>query len=498
MLRACRLEDPEQRFRSRTSFARAWPDGERVRPVHVSTIQRWETGHVPVPREALERYEELLHLPTGQLTSVSDHLLGLTQQLRAAPSGSDLQQLLGDSRRVGELLDRVSTSAVVSGAEWDELTRLLMRWPAALLPVKMWEATAQRLLLEMLAADGIAWAQRYEALARLFNHPAGGPASIDACASAAGLRHHQAMASTVAVLGVSDHRDSITAMVTQVHHPTNDRALDGAIAGLAETVWRGRLEVPQRARVLGVLRPLSGSGDEMDARSTLILRRLSIGTQQPHQPEPLPPPEDPQRQVTDRVVHRTIANLIDPNAGETEELTELVHCLLFHTIQDSQIAAAFTLSVTPYRTPLAAALRAELLLTTTLAGPARWSTTILAALRFVGGEPELRLAERIVLAGGIPSETQRVAAFAIAHLGTDTPADWWRTAIDQRLSILAANPGRVADVEILRGLIYSAGITGHRQALEQLRADPRTTFDPRAAAAWWLALPEHLLSSARS
>jgi hypothetical protein len=50
-----------------------------------------------------------------------------------------------------------------------------------------------------------------------------------------------------------------------------------------------------------------------------------------------------------------------------------------------------------------------------------------------------------VLAAGLPAETQRVAAFAIAHLGTDTPADWWRTAIDQRLTILAANPGRPAE-----------------------------------------------------
>lgn len=498
MLRACRQLDPDQRFRSRTSLARAWPDGERVRPVHVSTIQRWETGQVPAPRETLERYEELLHLRTGQLTSVADYLLVLTHQLREARAGGDMQQLPDDSRRVGELLDRVTTSAVLSGAEWDELTGLLMRWPAALLPLKMWEATAQRLLLEMLASDGIAWAQRYEALARLFNHPAGGAAAIDACVSAAGLRNHQAMASTVAVLGVSDHRDSITAMVTQVRRPTNERALDGAIAGLAETVWRGRLEVPQRAEVMDALRPLSGSGDKLDARSALILHRLSAGNQQAHQPEPLPPPEDPRRQVTDRVVHRTIAKLIHPYSADPEELTELVHCLLFHSVPDSQIAAALTLSVTPYRTPLAGALRAELLSTTTLAGPARWSTTILAALRFVGGDPELRLTERIVLARGIPSETQRVAAFAIAHLGTDTPTNWWRTAIDQRLNIHAAGHGRPEDLEILRGLIYSAGVTGRRGALEQLRADPRSTFDVRAAAAWWLALPEHLLSSARS
>jgi hypothetical protein len=466
--------------------------------VHVSTIQRWETGQVAAPREALERYEELLHLQTGQLTSVSDYLIVITHQLREAPSSIDMQQLPNDSRRVGELLDRVTTSAVVSGAEWDELTRLLMRWPAALLPLKMWEAIAQRLLLEMLASDGIAWAQRYEALARLFNHPAGGAAAIDTCVAAAGLRNHQAMASTVAVLGVSDHRDSITAMVSQVRNPTNDRALDGAIAGLAETVWRGRLEVPQRVQVLEALRPLSRSGDELDARSSLILRSLWVGAKQAQQPEPLPHLGDPRRQVTDRVAHRTIAKLIDPDSADPEELAVLVHCLLFDSAPDIQIAAALTLSVTPYRTPLAAALREELLLASTLAGPASWSTTILAALRFVGGQPDLRLAERIVLASGIPSETQRVAAFAIAHLGTDTPAKWWRSAIDQRLSILAANPGRPEDLEILRGLMYSAGIAGHTGALKQLRADPRSTYDARAAASWWLALPKHILSSAQS
>lgn len=200
-LRTCRRLDPDRRFRSRTSLARAWPDDGHTSPVHVSTIQRWETGHLPVPREALVRYEQLLGLQTGRLTTVSDFLRGLTPQLRAPASGSDLQQLPDDSRRVGELLDRTTTDAVVSGSEWDELTRLLMRWPAAMLPMTMWEATAQRLLLELLAADGIAWAQRYEAFARLVNHPTGGPPTIDACASAAALRHHQAMASTVAEIG---------------------------------------------------------------------------------------------------------------------------------------------------------------------------------------------------------------------------------------------------------------------------------------------------------
>ncbi len=386
----------------------------------------------------------------------------------------------------------------MSGSEWDELTRILMRWPGAMLPMTMWEATAQRLLLELLAADGIAWAQRYEAFARLVNHPAGGPPTIDACASAAALRNHQAMASTVAALGSSDHQDSIRAMVGQVHHPTNDRALDGAIAGLAEAVWRGQLQAAQRVRVMDVLRPLSGSGDELDSRSTRILRRLSDGTHKPLLPDPLPPPEDPRRQVTDRVVLRTLTQLNDPDFGDIEELTELVHCLLFHPLQDSQLAAAFTVSATPCQTSLAAALRAELMLPNTLTGSTRWSTTILMALGFIGGEPELRLAERIVLARGIPSETQRIAAFALAHLGTGTPTEWWRGAINQRLSLLTANPDRQDDVEILRNLIYSAAITGRREALEQVRSDPRTTVDPRAAATWWLALPNHLLISART
>ncbi|MEV5961484.1 hypothetical protein AB0L70_06945 [Kribbella sp. NPDC051952] len=198
------------------------------------------------------------------------------------------------------------------------------------------------------------------------------------------------------------------------------------------------------------------------------------------------------------MVLRTLTQLTDPDVGDAEELTELVHCLLFHPLQDSQLAAAFTISATPCRTSLAAALRAELVLPNTLTGSTRWSTTILMALGFIGGEPELRLAERIVLAGGIPTETKRVAASALAHLGTGTPTEWWHGAINQRLSILTANPDREDDVEILRSLIYSAATIGRREALEQLRSDPRTTLDPRAAATWWLALPNHLLISVRT
>lgn len=469
-------------------FARAWPDGDRVQPVHVSTIQRWEAGLIAVPRDAIKRYEELLRLPTGQLTAVFDLLPGLTRQPRPLPVASgDLQQLTAQGGRAGVLLDQVCSSALVSGAEWDELTGLLSQWPAAFLPPRMWESMAQRLLTEMLIADGTSWAQRYEALARLFNHPTGGTAAIDACASAAGLRHHQAMTSTVAALGASDHSDSITAMVSQVHNPTNDRALTGAVAGLAETVWRGRLNPAQRGRVLAVLQPLAGSGDALDAWSADLVQRLT--TTRPVRRGPAQSLDAVRRNVVDRVTSRTVALVDGPEPSD--ELREVVHCLLFHENPDSQLGASFTLAATPYRQPLATALRQEL--GSALAGPADWSTTVLSALRALGGEPELRLAERIVTAAGIPGETVRVAAFAIAHLGDDTSSEWWQNAISQRLGAVSGP----TDIEILRGLAYSAGITGRRSALKQLRTDPRTPFDSQAAASWWLGLPAHVLASSR-
>ncbi|GAB3940236.1 hypothetical protein GCM10029976_057600 [Kribbella albertanoniae] len=491
MLRACRTLGTDTSFRNRSVFARAWPDGDRVQAVHVSTIQRWEAGLVVVPRDAIKRYEELLHLPTGQLTAVFDLLPGLTRHPRPLPTATsgDLQQLTAHGNRAGVLLDQVCSPAIVTGAQWDELTGLLTQWPAAFLPPRMWEEMAQRLLMEMLVADGTSWAQRYEALARLFNHPTGGTAAIDACASAAGLRHHQAMTSTVAALGASDHSDSIAAMVSQVHNPTNDRALAGAVAGLAETVWRGRLNPAQRGQVLAVLQPLAGSGDTLDAWSTNLVQRLT--TTPPVRRAPAAP-DDARRNVVDRVTSRAIAQVDGPDPAEYDVLGEVVHCLLFHQDPDSQLAASFTLAATPYRRPLAAALRQEL--GATLAGPAGWSTTVLAALRALGGESELRLAERIVTAAGIPGETVRVAAFAIAHLGgegSDTSAAWWQNAISQQLA-------RPTDLEILRGLAYSAGITGRRAALEQLRADPRTPYDSQAAATWWLDLPGHVLISAHS
>ncbi|MFC0623469.1 hypothetical protein [Kribbella deserti] len=496
MLRACRNLGTEQRFRNRSDFARAWPDGELVEAVHVSTIQRWETGVLPVPRPALRRYEELLGLPTGQLTAVSDHLHELNHHRRHPPvgGGGDLRLLPIHSRRVGTLLDRACSSGIVSGVEWDELTGLLTQWPSTLLPWRMWEAMSQRLLLEMLAADGIAWVQRYEAMVRLLTHPCGGPAAIAACASAAGLRNHQAMTSTVAALGSSDHTDSITAMITQVHNPTNDRALTGAVAGLAEAVGRGRLDLTQRRRVLVALQPLAGSGDDLDARSAQILQRLSPV---PRQPAPVAPPDDPQRHVTERLTLRAIAQMECSDAAGYDGFAELVHHMLCYPSGDTQLAASFAIAATPYRGPLAVALQEELISPGTIAGSPEWSTTLLAALRTLGGESELQLAERIVTATGIPAETIRVAAFAIAHLGDKTPALWWKHAIDQRLGMVAAAPDRPADIEILRGLTYSAGITGRRDALEQLRSDPRTPFDSRAAATWWLDVPAHILTSAR-
>ncbi|MDX2971302.1 hypothetical protein PWY87_28055 [Kribbella solani] len=465
MLKVNRVAGPDPGLRTRTAFARVLPD-QVVRPVHPSTIQRWEAGSLRAPRGAITRYERLLALPTGTLTSIFD----LLEQLGRTPLTVPARNTALPAGRINQLLELAcSPDEVISGAEWDELTGLLDARPMAFLPQPLWEAIAERLLVEMLIACGTPWNLRYAAFNRLVVHPSGQEAVIDVCAATAALPDHQVMTSTVAALGASDHAYAITVLLRQLAEPTNDKALTGAVIALAAAADRGRLEAYDQARADAALQAFRSPA------------------------RPFVQPDDRRTAMVNGIAARTSA-VDESGTGELDVLSELVDGLLFDADSEIRVAAAALLAATPYKRSLAAALRAELMKPSTLTGDPEWSSTLLAALRYVGGEPELRLSQLMVTADGLPAETVRVAAFAIAHLDGKAPDSWWNHAIEKHLRQAA----RRESAEILSGLAYSAGITGHLPTLERLRLDARAPHEAQTAASWWLNLPSQITAGAQT
>lgn len=481
---------------SRVGFARALPVEGRVQAVHPSTILRWETGALPVPRAVIVRYEELLDLPVGRLTAVWDLLLGAETHAQDRPRPpTDVPD--PQRRRLNSLIEATTSDHQVSGSDWNDLTRHLSTLPAVFLPDRDWEAMAQRLLVEMLAACGTSWVQRYVAINRLLTHASAAEIVIDTCATAVAQHNHQVVTSTMATLGVADHRDAVSAIIGQLHHPTNDRALIGAITALEEARRRNHLDTDQQARAAGALRPLTSPGQDLKYAADAMLLNLAQRTRKPHMASPASP-NPQQAQVIDRLTTRATALLAhDPAEQDSAILHELITTMLIEPDGDLSLLAAQTLAATPYRRPLAQAVRNEIARPATLTGPSEWSTTLIAALRALGSPADLPLLGRIVNASGIPAETIRVAAFAIAHLEAEIPQAWWMRTVATNLRRSEHQISLRAHTEILRGLTYSAGITGSRAGLELIRTSESAPYEARAAAGWWLNLPAHLVTGAR-
>jgi hypothetical protein len=502
LLRVNRLLGSQQEFTVRTKFAAAWPSGPDPRSINPSTIYRWEAGSSAIPHSAVRRYEELLELPPGRLVAAFDYELRANRPvIESAPALARDHQLEPRTldRRLDTYLDRVCAPDIMSGGDWDDLTELLATRPAAYLPRRTWRQIAQRLLAEMLIACGQSWLQRFEAVNRLLAHPTAQGELIDACAVAAADRDNQVMISTVAALGHSNHRDSISVLLHQLTNPTDDRALWGTLSALFEAATLKQLNPDQRRRATRTLREIAAAGGPLGSMADEILQALwtlagpvaiGCGGRQYGLREPV-------SLVAQRVAHAAAAALATaPETFTDDVFPQLVEELLFDPSEEARLEVSMLIAASPYRAGIARALSAELRRGRTLIGDPERSGTLLSALRMMGGRPERGLIERIVLADGLPGPTVSVAAYALGHF-TDLPPDsWWDSAISKHLADWHRTKSPTS-VAALRGLAYSSGVTGNQTPLRRLKADPTTPSAVRAAATWWQNQPTHITTSAQ-
>src|SRR5579862_4217501 len=74
MLRVNRFFGPDERWSRASAFAAAFRGGCWPGTGNESKISRWETATLRVPYQAVRRYEQLLELPPGLLTSTADNI----------------------------------------------------------------------------------------------------------------------------------------------------------------------------------------------------------------------------------------------------------------------------------------------------------------------------------------------------------------------------------------------------------------------------------------
>lgn len=492
LLRMSRLygHDPELAVARRCLTALAVHQG----PVTPSQISRWENGVQPVPYRVIRAYEDLLGLPTGQLSAAVDTV----HQVRSTRPGAPRldRRFLPDARLTAELddlLDRCLGDGPVRGVDWDGMSARVLAMPHVYLPRAVWRTLAARLLAEMSVSRWRGYLHRFEALRRLQGHPAGREAIAAAVAEMVADPASQVVVDPLMLL-VHDRHD-IRSLVNEVAAPTSERTLHAALVVCELAADAGRLG--DDAATLGLL----VRGHLADHGLPGHIRRAAADVAAVLAPPGARPGRRARRRGGQDVVARRAASVASlttaveaaldvtargTSAGENRMLSRLVDELLFSRQLDVRLGAAAVLAASPFGGPLADALAGDL--GTALAGdraPAReWAF----ALGMVGGAGH-RPALEALLAGRVPGAVAAQAAFSLGNLpGRTDPSVLTRAVRGHGRAWLGTRGDDVA--EVLRAVVYAAGMQRATSVLSAVRAESDLPDEVRAAAGWWLARPE--------
>ncbi|MET7966249.1 hypothetical protein [Micromonospora sp. NPDC005305] len=507
-----RLYGSDERWQRESEFAADFQGGCWPERTSVYRISRWETARVRVPYLAVRRYEELLQLPAHRLAVLIDSVYRYSVEPGAAPllQRQPRRDALETIDRIEELLEAVKSDDVVTGAQWDELTGLFGETSQLILPRSTWAHVAERLLAEMIVADGVAWAQRYEALNRLLAHPLGQQPAVAACASLAADRTNQVFVETVSALDSSPHPEAAAHVIAQLVHPTNDRAQYGALLACVRKVRYGHFTERQVRRLVPIVNDFATDPahyEDTRRLATELLRRIPAdlpsdarlrlhNTAYPDGAANHPPlATDSQRALAERIANTTVAGMARdiPRFPDTL-LPVLIREMLFSPVFDVRLYGAMLLLGTPYHSSLATALEAEL--SSQLgSGGTEIACSLLEALRILGSGEQRPLVERLTTASGLPPAITLAAASTIGHIGGSSPDRYWTTAIQHHRRAWQRTGSRTS-LSALDGLIYGLGITRNIPLLRQVRESPDIPCSTRTAAAWWLNLPSSVCESA--
>jgi hypothetical protein len=212
LLRVNRIFGPDDDFVRASVFACAFHGGSWPGTANESKISRWETAALRAPHQAIRRYEELLGLRPGRIAAAADNVHAYHCPDPRCPGANGWSLPRRDRvpvARISELIDKAGSDDVMTGQEWDEITREIAAEPRFFIsPATTWATLSERLLAEQLVADGVAWLLRFGALVRLLSHPVARQPAIAACASIGADRTNQVGIEAICALDVTGHRDA--------------------------------------------------------------------------------------------------------------------------------------------------------------------------------------------------------------------------------------------------------------------------------------------------
>lgn len=519
LLRINRIYGPDDQFAVASRFVRAFAAGPRGLPASESQISRWERAASSLPPGAVRRYEHLLDLDDGRITAVA-HTVYRESAGRLGPPLLRGQADAADQtrRRLGALLDQALGGETMTGPDWDDLTAALWEIPVLLHPADLWNRLAERLLGELLIAEGPAWMYRCEAINRMLGHRDGASAVIAACAQVIGDPRSPILIEPMALLELTPDPAAAQHLLTQIEHPRSDHARRAAWWAVAEKIGRGHFAPAQIQAIIGaaveaLLDSTSPVTSRLSAAETLrqtlpsasadvrrVLARLAqddpvIGSVMANGTTSA---SQTVAAVARRLADATLTGVLRDVLHHDPMLERFVADLLFHPQGTRRVVAGQAIAATPYRPALAAAIGRELGRAAALADPIL-ATTLVQALTHLGGPPEAALVQRFALEHRLPAPVSDAAAWVVGHLGDTEGSSFWARA-GQRIG--AAKGGRLPRSRA-EGLVYSLGTAslrhpGHRLDLARLSADATVDTELRRAAAWWLAIPDAVQRSALS
>ena len=312
-------------------------------------MTRWESGTTEVRRPTIRRYEQLLGLAPDSLTTLKDALDRAAGTVRAAPADED-------PRRMHELLDMATGGDPMSGRLWGDLTELVRGRPALVLhPPRLWSELSDRLLGELVVAEGDDWLQRQEAMSRLLAHPDAGAYAVDACIGLAGDAS-PVVVEPLSLLDVTAHRDANRHIRARLATADDTRALYAALMATIRKIPAGHFTADELHEIGGsvaVLRTDRGLPGSLRPLAAEVARLLTPGGARTARTRSRRP--EPGASAT-RVAAQAYARVLPVDGRTDQTLTVLVGEALDSPSLDDRLLAGMLLAATPFREPVAQAL----------------------------------------------------------------------------------------------------------------------------------------------
>lgn len=505
LLRVNRLYGDDGRLAVAARFVRAYNnDGVTTSE---SQVCRWERATLRLSAPVIARYEEVLGLPRGRLAAVAHTLYRESRGFLGAPALRHATDDDATRDRLSPLLEQALGAQEMTGCDWDELTGGLWEVPVLLHPKRLWPELTQRLLAELLVAEGTGWLWRCEAINRLLGLRDSATGVVEACAGVIGDRRSQVLIEPAALLEMTPHPAAATQLLGQIEDPVSDQALRAAWWAVAEKAGRGHFDAGQIRRLTrAALEILRDSGSHLASRvaaaetARQLLPEVSAGEHralsQALQGDPVSghvlrsgtvSPQETVRAVAYRLSQAVLSLMRREILLADPVLERLVADMLFHPQGTRRTVAAQTVAATPYGPALAAAMGRELGRPATLAD-APLATALVQAIGHLGGADEAELLWRLVLGHGLPAPVQEAAAWIVGHL--HAPSARWDGV---RTRLLRHRGGPLPCYA--RGLMYSIGASRRHGDLVEL-SGPQSHPELRTAASWWLSIPAVIRDSA--